>query len=51
MFMTKEEIVAEAYRSLLSEFDGQFREVGFAVYCAPQDTENYDVFKKAFDGR
>ena len=50
-FRNPPEIVAEAYYNLLSEFAGQFREVGFAIYCVPQDMENYDVFKKVFGDR
>lgn len=37
-------VVAQAYRALMDEFDGQFRAVEFAVYCTPGDTANYDAF-------
>ncbi len=40
-------VVAKAYRTLMDEFDGQFRAIEFAVYCSPGDTANYDAFAKA----
>lgn len=40
-------VVARAYRTLMDEFDGQFRSVEFAVYCPPGDTANYDAFAQA----
>ena len=45
-FQNDPKVVAEAYKKILAEFDGVFREVHFAVYCSPRDTANYDVFKK-----
>ena len=45
-FENDPEVVARAYRDVLSEFDGKFREVSFAVYCTPRDRRNFDVFSK-----
>ena len=45
-FQNDPKVVAEAYKKVLSDFKGVFREVHFAVYCSPRDTANYDVFKK-----
>lgn len=45
-FQNDPKIVAEAYKQVLPEFEGVFREVHFAVYCSPRDTRNYEVFKK-----
>lgn len=45
-FQNDPKVVAEAYKKVLEEFDGVFREVHFAVYCSPRDTANYDAFKK-----
>lgn len=43
-FRNKPEIVAKAYNETLGKFRGYFREICFAVYCAPNDTRNYDAF-------
>ena len=45
-FQNEPKVVAEAYKKLLAEFDGVFREVHFVVYCSPRDAANYDIFKK-----
>ena len=45
-FQNPPEIVAEAYRELIKEFEGAFETVEFAVYCSPKDLTNYEVFKK-----
>lgn len=45
-FRNDPHIVAEAYKEVVTEFKGFFREICFAVYCPPNDTGNYDVFKK-----
>lgn len=39
-------VVAQAYRDILPEFDGYFKEIRFAVYCPPHDRTNFDVFRK-----
>jgi uncharacterized protein (TIGR02452 family) len=45
-FQNDPKVVAEAYKKILAEFDGVFREVHFAVFCSPRDTGNFDAFKK-----
>ena len=45
-FENDPEVVARAYRDILPEFDGKFREISFAVYCTPRDRKNFDVFPK-----
>lgn len=47
-FKNNPEVVAAAYKKILPEFDGYFKEIVFAIYCPPQDTTNYDTFKKIF---
>ena len=38
-------VVAQAYHSILPEFQGYFRHIEFAVYCSSVDTRNYKEFK------
>lgn len=45
-FRNNPEVVAQAYKKILAEFDGFFKEIIFAIYCRPQETINYDTFKK-----
>ena len=45
-FQNNPEIVAEAYKKILPEFDGYFKEIVFAIYCRPQETINFDTFKR-----
>ena len=45
-FKNNPEVVAEAYKKILPEFDGYFKEIVFAIYCKPQDMRNFDTFKK-----
>ena len=47
-FRNDPKIVAEAYRRLLPAFEGQFRQIVFAVYCPPHDPRNLDAFKQVF---
>lgn len=44
-FRNNPEIVAQAFKNILPEFDGLFKEIIFAVYCPPRDTSNFDAFK------
>lgn len=44
-FKNNPQIVAQAYKNILPEFDGYFAEIIFAVYCSPRDTSNFDAFK------
>ena len=49
-FQNNPEIVAEAYKKILPEFDGFFKEVVFAIYCRPQETINFDTFRRILVG-
>ncbi len=49
-FQNPPEIVAKAYRQVLTEMDGIFPTVEFAVYCAPGDSANYDTFAQVLAG-
>ena len=48
-FRNNPKVVAQAYKKILPEFDGYFKEIVFAIYCRPHETENLDAFKKVFD--
>ncbi len=39
-------VTARAYKEAVSEFKGYFKYICFAVYCPPENTENYDIFSK-----
>ena len=45
-FKNNPEVVAQAYRKILAEFDGFFKEIVFAIYCRANETLNYDIFKQ-----
>lgn len=45
-FRNDPHIVARAYKELLPEFGGMFDEIVFAVYCTPDNTKNFDTFKR-----
>ena len=45
-FCNPPEVVAQAYREILPEFDGLFDVIEFAVYCTPQYRKNYEAFEK-----
>lgn len=45
-FQNNPEVVARAYKVALAEFPKVFEKVEFAVYCPPDESENYDAFKK-----
>lgn len=45
-FRNRPYIVSKAYNEVILKFKGCFREICFAVYCTPDDPQNYDVFKK-----
>ena len=40
------EVVAQAYKNILPDFDGYFKEIVFAIYCTPREVKNFDSFKK-----
>ena len=41
--------VSKAYADVLPEYGQYFRLVEFAVYCRPEETENYDAFKHTLE--
>ena len=45
-FENNPEVVARAFKKVLPEFDGLFKEVVFAIYCRPHELTNFEVFKK-----
>ena len=45
-FQNNPEVVANVYKKILPEFEGFFKEVVFAIYCRPQETINFDTFKR-----
>lgn len=45
-FQNNPEVVAQAYKKILAEFDGYFKEIIFAIYCRPNETINYETFRK-----
>lgn len=47
-FMNKPEVVANAYKRLVSEFQNAFETIEFAVYCSPYDDSNFRVFTDTF---
>ncbi len=47
-FQNNPEVVARAYKIVLQEFPKVFKQIEFAVYCPPQGSHNYDVFKRVF---
>lgn len=47
-FQNNPEVVAAAYKKVVAEFDGYFKEIVFAIYCRPNEMQNFDAFKKIF---
>ena len=47
-FRNNPEVVAQAYKKILPEFEGFFKEIVFAIYCRPQELINFETFKKYF---
>lgn len=45
-FENSPEVVAASYKQLVEEFRHQFETIEFAVYCPPNKSLNYDVFKR-----
>ena len=39
-------VVAQAFKNILPEFDGYFKEIIFAIYFTPREAQNFDAFKK-----
>lgn len=47
-FCNSPQMVAEAFRKALKEYQCYFTAVEFAVYCNPNDMRNYEVFESVF---
>ena len=45
-FQNNPEVVAQAYKKILAEFDGYFKEIIFAIYCRPNGLQNFETFKR-----
>ncbi len=45
-FKNNPEVVASVFKKILPEFDGCFKEVVFAIYCRPNETQNFDAFER-----
>ena len=45
-FQNDPEVVARAYKTALQEFPKVFGKIEFAVFCPPENSTNYDVFKR-----
>ena len=45
-FQNKPEVVAAAYKKILPEFAGYFKEIVFAIYCRSSEMQNFISFKK-----
>ena len=45
-FANDPNVVAEAYRDALADYRQYFQLIEFAVYCRPDETANYDAFRK-----
>ena len=49
-FMNNPYIVAKAYKEIVPQFNGYFKEIVFAVYCSPnQGKDNLIAFQKVLD--
>ena len=50
-FCNPPEIVAEAWKTIQSKYEGYFETIEYAVFCGKRDTLNYDVFSKIFSSK
>jgi uncharacterized protein (TIGR02452 family) len=44
-FKNNPQVVAQAYKNVLPEFEHYFQTIEFAVYCRPKDSVNYEAFR------
>ena len=49
-FANDPQVVAKAYRDALPDYKRFFRLIEFAVYCRPDETANYDAFRRTLLG-
>ena len=45
-FKNNPEVVASVYKKILPEFEGCFKEIVFAIYCRPNETQNFGAFER-----
>ncbi|MBR4904010.1 MAG: TIGR02452 family protein [Selenomonadaceae bacterium] len=45
-FQNNPEVVAQAYKKVLPEFEGYFKEIVFGIYCRSNEIINYETFKR-----
>lgn len=48
-FRNDPKVVAQAYKELLKEYSGVFDNITFAVYCTPDHSENFTVFRSILE--
>lgn len=48
-FQNDPNVVAKAYKIALEEFPKVFERIEFAIYCRPDETRNYDIFKMVLE--
>ena len=48
-FANDPDVVAKAYADVAREYKQYFRQIEFAVFCMPQETRNYDAFRRRLD--
>lgn len=49
-FANDPKAVADAYKDALQDYRHYYRYIEFAVYCRPDETENYDTFRRVLHG-
>lgn len=50
-FRNDPDAVARAFKDALSDYEGQFDEIVFAIYHQPYELDNYETFKKVFNNK
>lgn len=50
-FENKPEVVAEAAKNVIAKYMHSFKVIEFAIYCAPRDEANYEVFNRTLTGK
>jgi len=50
-FENKPEVVAEAAKNVIAKYMHSFKVIEFAIYCAPRDEANYEMFNRALIGK
>lgn len=46
-FQNNPKVVASVYKKILPEFEGFFKEIVFAIYCRPNESQNFEAFKSS----